>query len=88
MDLILTVCDNAAGEVCPIWPGQPVTAHWGFADPAAVSGGEAEQRQAFARIFRQIQHRVQQLLALPLDELEADVLRRELARIGQSPLPE
>jgi arsenate reductase len=88
MDLILTVCDNAAGEVCPVWPGQPVTAHWGFADPAAVSGGEAEQRQAFARIFRQIQYRVQQLLALPLDELEVDALRRELAHISQSPLPE
>ncbi len=88
MDIILTVCDNAAGEICPVWPGQPITAHWGFADPAAVSGGEAEQRHAFARIFRQIQYRVQQLLALPLDGLEADALRRELARIGQSPLPE
>jgi len=88
MDIILTVCDNAAGEICPIWPGQPITAHWGFADPAAISGSEAEQRRAFARIFRQIQHRVQQLLALPLGELEADSLRRELARIGHSPLPE
>jgi arsenate reductase len=86
MDLILTVCDNAAGEVCPVWPGQPVSAHWGFADPATVTGSEAEQRHAFARVFRQIRHRVQQLLALPLSELEADALRRELAHIGQSPL--
>ncbi len=88
MAIIITVCDNAAGEACPVWPGQPITAHWGFADPATANGSEAERRHAFARIFRQIQDRVQQLLALPLSELEADVLQRELIRIGQSPLPE
>src|SRR5271157_3070562 len=69
MDFIVTVCDNAAGEVCPVWPGQPVTAHWGFADPAAVQGSDEEKREAFARTLRQMRHRVQLFLSLPLETL-------------------
>src|ERR1700722_14800414 len=67
MDFIVTVCDNAAGEVCPLWPGQPVTAHWGFPDPAAVVGTDEEKRAAFATTLRQIRNRVQLFLNLPLE---------------------
>ena len=66
MDFIVTVCDNAAGEVCPVWPGQPVTAHWGFPDPAAVEGTEEQKRAAFGQTLRQIRNRVQLFLGLPL----------------------
>ena len=64
MDIIITVCDNAAGEVCPIWPGHPATAHWGFPDPAAVQASEAAQRQAFAEVLQGLTQRVRMLLAL------------------------
>ena len=64
MDIIITVCDNAAGEVCPIWPGHPATAHWGFPDPAAVQASEAAQRQAFAEVLHGLTQRVRMLLAL------------------------
>ena len=69
MDIIITVCDNAAGEVCPIWPGHPATAHWGFPDPAAVSGTDAQKRAAFDKVFHQIRHRVQLLADLPNEKL-------------------
>lgn len=85
MDLIITVCDNAAGEVCPFWPGQPVTAHWGFADPAAVTGTDAEKRQAFRHIYEQIATRVRRLVSLPTDTLDAAALTREVRRIGATP---
>ncbi len=86
MDFIITVCDNAAGEMCPIWPGQPVTAHWGFEDPAAVTGDDELKRRAFDKIFHQIMKRVQLFVNLPLDTLDAQSIRHEMALIGKSPL--
>ena len=83
MDLIVTVCDNAAGETCPLWPGQPISAHWGFPDPAAVQGSEAEQRAAFEQVFQRITQRVRLLLDLPLASLDALAIQRELQNIGQ-----
>ncbi len=82
MDLILTVCDNAAGEVCPIWPGHPATAHWGYADPSEVQGSEDERLAAFQRTLADIRHRLQMLVALPEDKLGRLTLQataRELA---------
>lgn len=86
MDFIITVCDNAAGEVCPVWPGQPLTAHWGFADPAAVQGSDAEKRAAFHRIFRQIAARVGSFVNLPVAMLEKNAIKRELDQIGNTPV--
>ena len=83
MDFIITVCDNAAGETCPLWPGQPISAHWGFPDPAAVQGSEAEQRAAFEQVFQRITQRVRLLLNLPLASLDALAFRRELQNIGR-----
>ena len=83
MDFIITVCDNAAGETCPLWPGQPISAHWGFPDPAAVQGSEAEQRAAFEQVFHRITQRVRLLLNLPLASLDALAIRRELQNIGR-----
>jgi arsenate reductase len=85
MDFIITVCDNAAGEVCPVWPGQPVSAHWSFADPAAVAGAEEERRAAFNRIFRQIMARVQSFVSLPLPMLDRQAIQHEMRRIGMTP---
>lgn len=82
MDFIITVCDNAAGETCPFWPGQPISAHWGFPDPAAVQGSAAEQSAAFEQVFQHITQRVRLLLALPLANLDALAIRRELQNIG------
>ena len=82
MDIIITVCDNAAGEVCPIWPGHPATAHWGFPDPAAVSGTDAQKRAAFDKVFHQIRHRVQLLADLPNEKLAHLSLTQELKRIA------
>ena len=83
MDFIITVCDNAAGETCPLWPGQPISAHWRFPDPAAVQGSEAEQRAAFEQVFQRITQRVRLLLNLPLASLDALAIRRELQNIGR-----
>ena len=83
LDFVFTVCDNAAGEVCPVWPGQPITAHWGIADPAAVEGAEAEKRKAFLRAFTELTTRINYLLALPLDKLDRLTLKRELDDIGR-----
>ncbi len=83
MDFIITVCDNAAGEVCPLWPGQPISAHWGFPDPAAVQGSAAEQRAVFEQVFQRITQRVRLLLALPLASLDALAISRELQNIGK-----
>lgn len=83
MDFIITVCDNAAGEVCPIWPGHPVSAHWGFEDPAAVQGTDDEKRAAFKKIFQQIRSRIQLFLALPVDKLDRMSLLNEMREIGQ-----
>ena len=65
IDMVITVCDNAAGEVCPIWPGEPVTAHWGVPDPVAVEGSEEERRKAFRSAWMMLKHRIDLLLALP-----------------------
>jgi arsenate reductase len=82
LDFVFTVCDNAAGEVCPIWPGQPVTAHWGVADPAAVAGTDAERRKAFLRAFTELSTRINLMLALPIEKLDRLTLKRKLEAIG------
>lgn len=81
IDIVITVCDNAAGEVCPIWPGHPVTAHWGLPDPAAAEGSEAERRQVFQSVWMMLRQRVDLLLALPLDQLDRLATQRELRAI-------
>lgn len=82
MDFVFTVCDNAAGEQCPVWPGQPISAHWGFADPAAFEGSEAETRARFQEIFRQIRARIEILVELPFAQLERLALEKKLHEIG------
>ena len=82
MDLIITVCDNAAGEVCPVWPGQPMSAHWGVPDPAAVQGTEEEKQRAFREAFITLNRRITIFLALPFDKLDKLSLQNELHRIG------
>ena len=83
MDFIITVCDNAAGEVCPVWPGQPMTAHWGVEDPAAHEGTEEERIKAFHDAARMLKRRIELFLSLPLDRLDAMSLQTELRGIGQ-----
>lgn len=83
LDFVFTVCDNAAGEVCPIWPGKPMTAHWGIADPAAVAGSDEEKRKAFAAAFRLLHRRISLFAILPLAMLDAIALKRELDQIGR-----
>ena len=82
-DFVFTVCDNAAGEVCPAWPGQPITAHWGVADPAVISGSDHERRRAFLRAFTELSVRINLLLALPLEKLDRITLKRKLDDIGK-----
>lgn len=84
LDFVFTVCDNAAGETCPFWPGQPVTAHWGVEDPAAVQGSDEQKREAFRRAFTLLSSRINQLLALPFDQLSRQALRTRLQEIGRS----
>jgi hypothetical protein len=84
MDFVFTVCDDAAGEVCPVWPGQPMTAHWGIADPAAVTGSDEDRRRAFVRAFTELTARINLLLALPIDKLDRLALKRRLDEIGQT----
>lgn len=86
LDFVVTVCDNAAGEVCPYWPGQPITAHWGFPDPAAVEGTDEEKRAAFTRTFHQIRNRVQLFLSLPLESLDNLAIEKKMRAIGQQPV--
>jgi arsenate reductase (thioredoxin) len=81
MDAIITVCDNAAGEVCPVWPGHPAAAHWDFEDPAAFQGSRAEKRQRFEEIYQQIYRRMEQLASLPLETLD-DAAREKLTSLG------
>ena len=82
MDFVLTVCDEAAGEVCPVWPGRPVTAHWGIPDPAAVDGSDAEVAHAFDEALRMLERRIKIFLALPIKQLDAIALKHELDAIG------
>ena len=81
-DFIFTVCDNAAGEACPLWPGKPVSAHWGVPDPAAVEGTEEQQRKAFTDAAITLRRRIELFLSLPLKSLDAMSLQRELRDIG------
>ena len=82
LDFVFTVCDNAAGEMCPVWPGQPMTAHWGIEDPAAVEG--EGQRQAFWVAYQAMQRRIQLFLALPLDSIDELSLQKQLSGIGKT----
>jgi arsenate reductase len=84
MDFVFTVCDKAAGEVCPAWPGQPMTAHWGFPDPVEFRGSEEEQAAVFSQTYRQMVNRIQIFLALPIATLSRLALKREIDRIGLS----
>jgi arsenate reductase len=86
MDFIITVCDNAAGEVCPYWPGHPVTAHWGFEDPAAVEGSDQDKRTAFNKIFKQIAARMNSFVNLPIHMLEKNAIQQEIRKIGDAPV--
>jgi arsenate reductase (thioredoxin) len=85
MDFVFTVCDNAAGEACPIWPGQPMTAHWGIEDPAAAEGTELEKQAAFMTAFRYLQRRVAAFTSLPLAGIDRMALGTRLREIGRLP---
>jgi len=85
LDFIFTVCDNAAGEACPVWPGKPVTAHWGIADPAAVEGSDADKAFAFRKAFKELETRIKLFTELPIASLEPTTLRERLRAIGQQP---
>jgi arsenate reductase len=87
LDFVFTVCDNAAKEVCPVWPGHPTTAHWGIPDPAAVQGSEADIERAFRETFFILDRRINLFLSLPLKTLDHLALKRELDNIGQTMTP-
>jgi len=82
LDFVFTVCDNAASEVCPVWPGQPITAHWGLPDPAAVTGADAEIAAAFADTYRMLHNRIDSFVNLPMASLDKLALRKRLDEIG------
>ena len=84
LDFVFTVCDNAAGEACPIWPGQPMTAHWGIADPAAAQGTDEEKRKAFVRTFTELCTRINLFMSLPIEKLDRLTLKEKLEAIGKS----
>jgi protein-tyrosine-phosphatase len=83
LDFVFTVCDSAAGEVCPIWPGQPITAHWGVEDPAAAEGSDEDKRKAFFHAYNRLQNRIQLFLSLPLTKLDRVALTQRLREIGK-----
>ena len=83
MDFVFTVCDEAAGEVCPVWPGNPVTAHWGVPDPAAVDGSEAEQRRTFRAAYLALENRIKIFIALPIDKLDRMAIKQKVDQIGR-----
>ena len=83
MDFVFTVCDNAANEICPIWPGQPVTAHWGIPDPAVVTGPPAEVARAFRDAYVRLDRRISLFLSLPLASLDSLAIKKEVDRIGK-----
>ncbi len=87
MDLVITVCDRAAKEACPVWPGHPVTAHWGFEDPAAFRGPDVERPAVFARVYNEIESLVKPLVALPIGSLGPAGLKREIDAIGRRLAP-
>jgi arsenate reductase (thioredoxin) len=83
MDFVFTVCDNAAGEACPVWPGRPMTAHWGIEDPAAVEGSDAEKQAAFIEAHRLLKNRIDAFISLPLKSIDALALGPQLREIGR-----
>lgn len=83
MDFVITVCDSAAKEVCPIWPGQPMTAHWGVADPASVAGSPEQVERAFREAYMILDRRISLFLALPLESLDALAIKKEIDGIGR-----
>ena len=84
MDFVFTVCDDAAGETCPVWPGQPMTAHWGISDPAAVEGSDIQKEAAFVTAFRYLKNRISVFTALPLKNLDTIALGTKLRDLGRS----
>jgi protein-tyrosine-phosphatase len=84
MDFVFTVCDAAAGEACPVWPGQPMTAHWGVEDPAAVEGTDEQRRRAFRLAATRLARRIELFLALPVDKLDRMVLQAQVREIGKA----
>jgi arsenate reductase len=88
LDFVFTVCDNAAGEVCPYWPGQPMTAHWGVPDPAAVEGSETDKWVAFRSTFNALDNRIKIFTSLPFDSLDRIKLKERLDAIGKTPPPQ
>jgi arsenate reductase len=87
LDFIFTVCDNAAGEVCPVWPGKPTTAHWGIADPAAVEGSDTDKAIAFRKALKELETRIKLFTELPIASLDQPTLREQLRAIGQPTTP-
>lgn len=85
LDFVFTVCDNAAGEVCPVWPGQPMTAHWGIEDPAAVEGNDSAKREAVSSAYRLLSHRISLFINLPIRKLSGLSLQQKLDDIGRTP---
>jgi len=83
MDFVFTVCDNAAGEVCPVWPGKPMSAHWGIADPAAADGTDAEKAFAFLKTLKELETRIKLFTKLPIDSLDRTTLQAKLRDIGK-----
>jgi arsenate reductase len=88
IDFVITLCDAARGEACPVWPGRPLTAHWGMADPAACEGSSEKQRAAFRRAYSALEQRIARFAALPLAELDRNALQDRLERIGRVAAPD
>jgi arsenate reductase len=87
LDFVFTVCDQAAAEQCPVWPGQPITAHWGVADPAAFEGTADEKRRFFARVYRELENRIKLFTSLRIDALDSFALQQRVREIGNTRLP-
>jgi arsenate reductase len=88
LDFVFTVCDQAAGEQCPLWPGQPITAHWGVADPAAFAGSEEQRRRCFLRVYTELENRIKLFASLPFDALGTMALQARVNEIGKTGLPD
>lgn len=88
LDFVFTVCDQAAGELCPVWPGQPITAHWGAADPAAFAGPDDAKRRFFRRIYLELENRIKIFISLPFDSLDRFALEKRLKEIGKVAPPD
>lgn len=86
MDFVITVCDQAAGETCPVWPGHPISAHWGLPDPSAVTGSDEDRRQAFRQTYFAFQNRIRTFVSLPLGKLDRLAMKQKLQDIGRVPV--